>query len=165
MNVPVFMYGSETMIWKEKERSRIRAEQMGNLRSFLDIGRMDRIPNRIRELCKVMKAVVKSIVGVFWWFGHVERISKKVHVGESLGSCSEWVDYRKDRLIPWRTVQEKKICMLGKQGEWWKFVWWNAWGVAQGITPDLDEILQLWVAIVIWSTRGVEFLSEGKPTT
>ena len=59
------MYGSETMIWKEKERSRIRAEQMGNLRSFLDIGRMDRIPNRIRELCKVMKAVVKSIVGVF----------------------------------------------------------------------------------------------------
>ena len=29
--VPAFMYGSETMIWKEKERSRIRAAEMENL--------------------------------------------------------------------------------------------------------------------------------------
>ena len=31
--VPVLMYGSETIIWREKERSRIRAVQMDNLRS------------------------------------------------------------------------------------------------------------------------------------
>ena len=31
--VNVFTYGSETMLWREKERSRIRAVQMDNLRS------------------------------------------------------------------------------------------------------------------------------------
>ena len=30
--VPVLMYGSETMLWKEKERCRVRAVQMDNLR-------------------------------------------------------------------------------------------------------------------------------------
>ena len=30
--VPVLIYGSETMLWKEKERSRSRAVQMDNLR-------------------------------------------------------------------------------------------------------------------------------------
>ena len=33
--VPVLIYGSEAMIWKEKERSRIRTVQMDNLRDFL----------------------------------------------------------------------------------------------------------------------------------
>ena len=32
--VPVLMYGSETMLWKEKERSRVRAVQMDNLREI-----------------------------------------------------------------------------------------------------------------------------------
>ena len=35
---PVFMYGSETVFWKEKERSRIRAVQMDNLRKLLGLG-------------------------------------------------------------------------------------------------------------------------------
>ena len=39
--VPVLMYGSETMLWKEKERSRIRAVQMDNLRGLLGIRRID----------------------------------------------------------------------------------------------------------------------------
>ena len=39
--VPVLMYGSETMLWKE-ERPRIRAVQMDNIRGLLGI-RMDRI--------------------------------------------------------------------------------------------------------------------------
>ena len=43
--VPVFTYGSETMIWREKERSRIRAVQMDNLRGQLAINRRDKIPN------------------------------------------------------------------------------------------------------------------------
>ena len=30
--LPVLMYGSETMIWKETERSRIRVVQMDNVR-------------------------------------------------------------------------------------------------------------------------------------
>ena len=49
--VPVHMYVSETMLWKEKERSRIRAVQMDNLRGLLGIRKMDRVLNaRIREL-------------------------------------------------------------------------------------------------------------------
>ena len=43
--VLVLTYSSETMIWREKERSRIRAVQMGNLRGLLGIRRMDKVPN------------------------------------------------------------------------------------------------------------------------
>ena len=49
--VPVLMYSSETMIWKEEERSRIKAVQMDKMRNLLGIRRIDRVPNaRIREL-------------------------------------------------------------------------------------------------------------------
>ena len=43
--VPVLVYGSETMIWRgrEKERSRIRVVQMENLRGLLGIKRMDKV--------------------------------------------------------------------------------------------------------------------------
>ena len=37
---PVLMYGSETMLWREKERFRIRAVQMDNRRGFLGIRRI-----------------------------------------------------------------------------------------------------------------------------
>ena len=54
--VPVLKHSSETMLWKEKERSRIRAVQIDNLRELLGLRRMDRVPNtRIRELCRVKK--------------------------------------------------------------------------------------------------------------
>ena len=43
--VAVLMYGSETMLWREKERPRVRAVQMDNLRRLLGIRRMDRVPN------------------------------------------------------------------------------------------------------------------------
>ena len=39
--VPVLTCGSETMIWRKKERSRIRAIQIDNLRGLLSIRRMD----------------------------------------------------------------------------------------------------------------------------
>ena len=39
------MYGSKTILQKEKERSRIRAVQMDNLRELLGIIRMDRVWN------------------------------------------------------------------------------------------------------------------------
>ena len=53
--VLVFMYGSETMLWKE-ERSRVKAVQMDNLRELLGIRRMDRVLNaRIKELSRVAK--------------------------------------------------------------------------------------------------------------
>ena len=87
--VPVITYGSETMIWREKEKSRIRAMQMDNLRSLLGIRRMDKCPNaRIKKLYGVTKGVNEKIdEGVLRWFGHVERmennrIAKRVYVGE-----------------------------------------------------------------------------------
>ena len=57
---PVLMYGSETMIWKEKERSRIRAVQMEHLRGLLVIRRMNKVANAwIRELFGVLKGLMK----------------------------------------------------------------------------------------------------------
>ena len=47
--IPVLIYGSQTMLWKEKEKSRIRAIQMDSIRRSLGIMR-DRVPNAwIRE--------------------------------------------------------------------------------------------------------------------
>ena len=86
------MYGSEIMLWKEKERSRISAVQMDNLRELLGIRRIDRDPSeRIREFCGVKKGLEKIDKGVLRWFGHVERMendrmAKRICVGECVGS-------------------------------------------------------------------------------
>ena len=82
------MYGSESMLWKEKEKSSIRVVRMDNLRGLLGIiRRTARVPNaRIRELRGVKKGVNEMIdEGVFRWFGHVmrmenDRIAKRVYV-------------------------------------------------------------------------------------
>ena len=51
--VHVLTYGSKTMIWREKERSRIWAVQMDNLRGLLGIRRIDKVQNpQIRQLCE-----------------------------------------------------------------------------------------------------------------
>ena len=43
LSVLVFLrYGSDTMLWTEEERSRIRAVKIDNLRGLLGIKRMDR---------------------------------------------------------------------------------------------------------------------------
>ena len=49
--LPVFIYGSRTMLWTEKERSRIRAVHMDNLRGLLGIRRMDRVLNAWIRIC------------------------------------------------------------------------------------------------------------------
>ena len=41
----LLMFGSETLIWKEKNMFRIKVEQMDNLRGLLGIRRMDKVPN------------------------------------------------------------------------------------------------------------------------
>ena len=77
------------MLGKEKERSRLRAVQMDNLRGLLAIRRMDRVLNaQIRELYGVTKCEDERIDGgVLQWFGHVERLEKdrianRVYIGE-----------------------------------------------------------------------------------
>ena len=68
---------AETRLWKkEKERSRIGAAQMDNLRDLVGIRRMDKVPNaRIREFCGRTKGEDERIDGgVLRWFGHVEMM-------------------------------------------------------------------------------------------
>ena len=94
--VPVPTYDSE------KERSKIRAVQMDNLRGLLGIRRMDKVLNVwIRQLCRLTKGVDEKInEGVLQWFSHVEtmennRIAKRVYVREydgSRGLAAEEVD-------------------------------------------------------------------------
>ena len=43
--VPLLLYGSETMIWREKERSRINTVQIDNPRGLLGIKSMDTVLN------------------------------------------------------------------------------------------------------------------------
>ena len=93
MVVYVLMYDSETRLWKKKERSRIGAVQMDNLRGLLGIRRMDRVPNaQIIELWLVTKGVDERIdEGVLRWFAHVERVkndrfAKRVYAGACVDS-------------------------------------------------------------------------------
>ena len=103
------LYDNEKMLWKE--RSRIRAVQMDNLRGLLGIKRVERVPNAwIMELFGVMKGVNERVdEGVFWLFGHVERlekdrIAKRVCRRECWYSCSlgrvwkRWIDTMKEFL-------------------------------------------------------------------
>ena len=64
----LFLYGSETILWKENERSRIRAVRMDNLIGLLGIWRMDMVQKAIiRELFRVKKGPdVKIDEGVLW---------------------------------------------------------------------------------------------------
>ena len=63
------------MIWKEEERSRIRAVKMDKIRSLLGIRWMDRVPNAwIREMCGMAKGEDERIEDVLHRFNHVERM-------------------------------------------------------------------------------------------
>ena len=63
--MPMLTYCNETMIGREKERSRIRDVQMDNLIGLLGIRRMDKVPNaRIRQLYGVTNSVDEKIDGV-----------------------------------------------------------------------------------------------------
>ena len=72
--VPVLLYGRETMIWREKEESRIKGVKMDNLRGLLGVNRIDRVSNaRFRELCGVAKGVDDKIEeSVLHWFRNIE---------------------------------------------------------------------------------------------
>ena len=109
--VPVLMYGTGTLISKEKDKASVKGVQMDNLRSLLGIRRIDKFPNaRIRDLWQVTKEVDERIdEGVIGWFGHVENmesdmIARRVYVEECTGSLSvprprkSWTDTVKECL-------------------------------------------------------------------
>ena len=83
------------LIWREKERYRIRAVQMDNFRGLLGIRRMDKfLDARVRQMFGGTKGVDKNIdKGVFRCFDHGERmennrIAKRIYVRECAGSRS-----------------------------------------------------------------------------
>ena len=147
--VSLLMYGNETMLCREKERSRVRAVQMDNLRGLLGIRRMDRVMNaRITELCRARKGLDERIdEGILRWFRHVEkmnmdRITKRVYVGECSGSHSvgrpwkRWIDTVKECLRKRGLDVRQARRMFQDRSEWRGFVRENAWGIVQGITAE-----------------------------
>ena len=60
------LYGIKTMIWREKERSRIKVVQMDNLKVLFGIRRMDRV---LKAWNRVLDEVAKGVE---------ERIDKNV---------------------------------------------------------------------------------------
>ena len=145
MLVPVLMYSNETRLWKEKERFRIKAIQMDNLRGLLGIRSMDRILNAWKgELCRVKNGLDERIDEcMLGWFRYLERdrIAKRVYVGgftvsRSLGGPQKrWIDTMEECLKK-RGLDVRQPRRMGKdRSEWWGFVRGNAWGVAQGMNP------------------------------
>ena len=140
--VPVFMYVSEKMLWKE-ERSRVRATQMDNLRGLLSIRRMDAW---IVELCEVKKGLderIDSQVVHSCEEDGEDRIAKRVYVGQCAGSCSvgrpwkRWIDTMKEYLKKRGLDIRQAMRMVQDRREWQKFVRGNDWGIAQGMNPCL----------------------------
>ena len=142
--MPLLTYGSATMIWMEKERSRIRAVQIDDLRVLLGIRRMDEVPNaRVRHLCVVTKDVDENIdESVLRWFDHVERkendtIAKRVYVGECAGSRSvdrtrkRCVDTVKDCLKKRGLDVSRAKRMVHDRSVWQGFVRGNTLGVTR----------------------------------
>ena len=95
--VSALMYGSEKKLWKEKERFRIRAMQMDNLRGLMGIRRMSMFPNaRIRELCEVKKGLDERIhEGVLRWLAMWRGWRWNRSVGRS---GKRWIDIVKECL-------------------------------------------------------------------
>ena len=130
----------QTLQWREKERSRIRAVQMDNLRGLLGFRRIDKVPNaRIKELCGVTKGVDERIdEGVLQWFGHVERmekerIAKRVYARECACSHSvgrprkRWIDTVTDCLRKRGLDVRHARRMVQDKSEWRGFVRRSAW--------------------------------------
>ena len=60
--MPVLMYGSEKLFWKDKERSTVRVVQVDSLRGWLGIRKIDRVLNtRIRKLWGLKKCLDRRI--------------------------------------------------------------------------------------------------------
>ena len=128
----VLMYGSETMLWKEEKRSRIKTVQMDNFRGLLGTRRMDRVPNAwIRQLCVVKKGLDEKInEGMLQWFSHV--VAKRVYVGECVGSRTvgrpqkRWIDTVKECLRKRGLDVSQARRMVQDRNEWQGLVRGNA---------------------------------------
>ena len=88
--VPVLIYASETMLWKEKERSSIRAVQIYNLKVLPGI----RSPKCMDKKVMLTDEGVDERIdeGLLWWFIHVERMERDRIT--KIGYVREWAGSR-----------------------------------------------------------------------
>ena len=81
--------------------------------------------------------------------------SPREYVGECTGSRSVgrpwkiWIDTVKACLKKKGLDIRQARRIVQDRSEWQRFVKWNEWGVAQGMTADLNEMPHLWVATAI----------------
>jgi hypothetical protein len=135
MLVPVLMYGSETMVWNPKYRSKMQAVQMDNLRGVLGIRRTDKVRNEyIRELCGVDKGINERInESMLRWFGHVERMDgdrlvKRIYSSECVGNRpvgrpkKRWIDSVKECLVERNVGLVEARRLARDRSEWRGFV-------------------------------------------
>lgn len=70
------MYGSETIVWKGRESSKMRAVQMDNLRAIIGLRKTGRMKTKkIRELVDVRK-IDKVINDNIRWYRHMKIINE-----------------------------------------------------------------------------------------
>ena len=117
------------MIWRNNEKSGIRAVQMDNLRGLLGIRRMDKVLDaRIRQPCGVTKGVDENLMKVFY-------------VGECAGSRNvsmpqkRWIDTVKDCLKKRGLHVRQERRMVHDRSVWLGFVRRNALDVTRGMNP------------------------------
>lgn len=148
MLVPTLVYGSEVMVWKEKERSRIRAVQMDNLRGMLGIKRVDKIRNeKIKEVYGIKKGVNEVITeNILRWYGHVrrmddDRIVKRIYESECKGKrrrgrpCKRWIDSVNECLSERGLNEMQAERIVYDRRRWRGYVRGDAWGPAPGDEP------------------------------
>ena len=132
------MYGSEIMLWKGKERSRVRTVQMENFRGLLGIKRMGRVPNTwTRELCGLKKGLEEKIdEGVLRWFGHVEKMERDRIGSSSVGRPRKrWIDTMKECLKKRGLDVRQARRMVQDRSEWLEFVRVECMGHSPGDEP------------------------------
>ena len=89
--MPVLIYGIETVLWREKERTRIRAIQIDCLWGLLAIGRINGVLMHGLELCGVKNRVDEGLMklfscglGIFKEWRIRGRL--KIYVGKCMGN-------------------------------------------------------------------------------
>ena len=108
--VPTLTYASETWVWNERQRSRIRAVEISFLRSACGVSRMDGESNeRVYERfdmasrgdgtqCGVVEYVKRNTLR---WFGHVERMDEGVMTKRVYKSYIDSVGVRGGVPVKW----------------------------------------------------------------
>ena len=132
--MPTMLYGCETWTLLEGQKSRLRAVEMGYLRSACGVTWRDRWTNeRVRRQCGIeVDAIGQVKRKVLQWFGHMERmgserLTKKVYSSEVQGvrrrgrPRARWKDKVKEYMEEGGLDWEEGLEMTGDRVGWRSF--------------------------------------------